>query len=98
MAQTKQVKALLKMLLIKLQINHARMLGLFNEFNEQSTMVVTERNIHSYMYELGELYALINAIFDVARGTEEFSSTKVSLADITTAYLNLGFLPHGIHE
>ncbi len=71
------------------------MLGLFKEFDEQSSMVITEKNIHSYMYELGELYALINAIFDVARGTEEFSPKKVALNDITTAYLTLGLLPQG---
>ncbi|KZY79200.1 hypothetical protein A3742_14835, partial [Oleiphilus sp. HI0071] len=53
-------------ILRKLQINHARLSALKDEVND-STYVVVELDVISYVYGLGELQSLIDATFDFAR-------------------------------
>ena len=79
-------------ILNKLQIHQSRIGSLPDQIKENSVTVVTKQNIRSHLVDLGELRALMNVIFDAARGEGEFKTQKLSIDDFKTAYLNLGII------
>lgn len=77
-------------ILTQLQIHHSRLQSLESDFSENSNMVQFHRNIESYMYCLGELQALVNRMFNFARGLEKFNGEPLKIDELTSAYLGLG--------
>ncbi len=80
-------------ILTKLQIHNSRVRSLQKSFNEQSQTVVTNRDMLSHLYDTAELYALIDILFNIARGIAEFKLSKISPDKMTDAYLNLDIDP-----
>lgn len=84
----------LSYLLMCLQIHHARLNDLASNFSEGSGRIIVPRNIISYLYNLAELQALTNSLFDFARGLEKFDSSELTLGDWQNAYRNLNIWTH----
>lgn len=80
-------------ILSKLQVHHARMSSLHNEFNENSYVAKAPTTIISYLNCLGELQDLINKTFDVARGIGPLNNSITSLNDLSIAHANLNVDP-----
>lgn len=76
-----------------LQIHHSRLQELEDSYRESSHMVISPRNIESYMYSLGELQALVNKTYDFARGEEKFSGSSLSTSDFYSAYSGVDIRP-----
>lgn len=72
-------------ILMRLQIHHSRLTSMVNSFSEDSHYVGAV-NIMTYMYCLAELQALINKLFDFARGLDDFDSSLLTLEQYSTAY------------
>ena len=79
----------LALILRKLQIHQSRLESMFNQFSPQSISPASSLNIESYMYCIAELQALINQIFEYARGDGSFNNSPLSLENYGTAYSNL---------
>ena len=63
-------------ILTRLQVNHSRLKEFENEFGENTTEYLSENDITTYMFRLGELQALVNNLFQFARGEENFEHRK----------------------
>lgn len=80
-------------ILTRLQIHHARMKELKASYAPNSGMLIIPDKIVSYAYCLGELTALVNRLFDYARGLEEFNGSHLVWEDFHNAYANLDIYP-----
>lgn len=76
-------------ILIKLQIQKARITSFPNEISENSSTEVSTLDVLFHLIDAGELYALINLTFDVARGEKNILEKEITIDDYKTAYLNL---------
>ncbi|PCM43773.1 hypothetical protein CPA50_15575 [Marinobacter sp. ANT_B65] len=83
------VSVYLSYILMRLQVHNARITGLFEDFQPNSTMSVLPVNVISYIYSLGELQALANKIFDYARGIDDFRDEALNWEDFRNAYRSL---------
>lgn len=80
-------------ILMRLQIHDSRLRGLTEGFSEGSSTMVMPQNIISHMYCLAQLQALVNKTFGFARGLDEFNSSRLTLEEFRTAYINLDIQP-----
>lgn len=80
-------------ILMLFQVHHARLRSFSEAFGGNSQTLVVRENIVIYLYRLGELQALINKLFDFARGLEEFQGSELTRDDFHTAYHNLNIWP-----
>lgn len=87
-----EVAQYLSFILMRLQVQHARVKALNDSFNPNSTMLVLPQNIITYLYGLAELQALVGKIFNFSRGLKDFSDDRLSWDDFRSAYFNLGIL------
>lgn len=85
-------------ILMRFQIHNARLDSLYSEFSEHSTMIVLPQNIESYMYCLAELQALVNKIFNFARGGAAFPGSNLDWEDFNNSYATLGIDPENIND
>jgi hypothetical protein len=76
-------------ILRQLQIHQSRLHSMYKEFSPDSTMITQSLNIESYMFSLAKLQALVNELFNYARGTAEFKGSSLTLDSYKTAYSNL---------
>lgn len=85
------VSEYLAYMLMRLQIHISRLNDVENSFREDRNTIfmLLPANIITYMYCLAELQALINKIFDYARGLEDFDGSKLVWDDFRNAYGNL---------
>lgn len=72
-------------ILMRLQIHHTRLKGLVEEFQPNSSMIVRSENITSYLLRIAEIQALINKIFDFARGQKDFEDSPLEWEDYRNA-------------
>lgn len=76
-------------ILMRLQIHHSRLIELENSFKENSKRVLVSRNIVNYLFNLAELQALVNKIFEFSRSNGPFDDSRLTWDDFKTAYCNL---------
>ncbi|RLW63950.1 MAG: hypothetical protein B6D73_14270 [gamma proteobacterium symbiont of Stewartia floridana] len=76
-------------ILVKLQIHISRLRGFVRDFNDQSHIGMYKPIIVSYLYGLGELYALVAKLFPFARNEENMDYTPLDWDDFHNAYENL---------
>lgn len=69
-----EVGDFLARILMKLQIHHSRMQVLSENFAPNSKIFIGQTNILLYFYRIAEIQALINQIFDYARGLKDFDN------------------------
>ena len=84
-----EVRDYLTYILMQLQIHHSRLSELRDSFTENSRNIVVRKSIKSYLYRLAELQALINRIFNYARGIENFDGSNLRLDDYRNSYAKL---------
>lgn len=78
-------------ILVLLQVNNSRLKNLENAFSPSSHTVLTQRNLISYIFKLGEIQAMINKIFDFSRGENDFDESILNWDNYRNAYSNLDF-------
>lgn len=76
-------------ILARLQVHDARLRDLSVKMDGKKRYHPDRINLIAYMYKLGELQALVNKIFDYARGEAEFDASPLEWEDFRNAYLNL---------
>lgn len=64
-------------ILMRLQIHHSRMRGLAEEISPDNRMIINAGNLISYLYRIAEIQALINQLFEYARGIEDFDGSPL---------------------
>ena len=84
-----EVAQYLSRILILLQLHHARIVELSKNFQSDSTMLILDSNIITYLYRLAELQALVENIFNYSRGLNKFNDNNLIFSDFANAYLNL---------
>lgn len=88
----------LAMILVQLQVHHARMKDLYASLTQPSHLVVVRANVMSYMYRLAQLQVLVEKIFPFARGTEKFENSSPVWDDYRNAYGNLDISPEDFDD
>lgn len=76
-------------ILVKLQIHNSRLRVFVRDFNDVSHIGPTKSSIISYLYRLGEVYALTAKLFPFARSEEDMDYTSLDWDDFHNAYANL---------
>lgn len=76
-AAAPEVGDLLAYILMKIQIHHSRLQDIINSFQPGSSFITTQSNIKSYLYGIAEIQALINKLFDYARGLGDFDNSPL---------------------
>lgn len=84
-------------ILARLQVHDARLCDLVSELNGKAQYSPDRANIIAYLYELGELQALINQLFEFARGEEQFNSDPLGWLEFSNAYSNLKIRVENMH-
>ncbi|AOE49709.1 hypothetical protein [Kangiella sediminilitoris] len=77
-------------IIVRLQVHHSRMVHLSDEFRPDRRMVNRAENIESYISCLIDIRALVNHIFEFARGEERFYFESISDEMKRNARSNLG--------
>lgn len=85
-------------ILMRLQIHHSRLKELSDTFSPASRTFPVRENIKSYLYSLAEIQALINQLFNFARGLEPFDGTDLVWEDFRNAYANLDIWPEEVDD
>ena len=75
----------LSRILTLLQIHHSRMESLFEGFRSKST-VVTPHTIMSHFFDISQVHALINKVFNFARGLEPLDTKDLVWDDYYTPF------------
>lgn len=75
--------------LMRLQVHHSRLRDLHSSIVAASRTVVVHENLRTYIYRLGELQALINRLFEFARGLKPFDGSPIQWDELVNAYHNL---------
>lgn len=75
-------------ILIRLQIGHSRLLGLYDQFADPDSLVL-RANVKVYMFRLAELKAIINNTYSYARNMAELKPVNLIWEDYLTAFGNL---------
>ncbi|MFZ5564810.1 MAG: hypothetical protein ACOZBW_12230 [Thermodesulfobacteriota bacterium] len=83
----------LALILSRLQINHSRLQALKSYFNENSCTLISKATVLGSIFDLAQLQAMVNRLFNFARGIEEFKDTPLDLQELRTAYYNLDITP-----
>lgn len=81
----------LSKILVWLQIHESRLRGFVDEFRDTNYVNPNKHNILTYIYRLGELQAMVNRLFEFARGMDDFNGKRLDWDEFRTAYLNLNF-------
>lgn len=76
----------LSCILMKLQVNQARLSQLANNITQPGRTVVIRANLITYIFRVGELLCLINALFPYSRGEEELAYTPLNWEAFRNAY------------
>jgi hypothetical protein len=77
-------------ILSRLQVHEARLQQIVAGSANGRDRVIDRLSLISYMYRLGELYALIGKQFDFARGEKPFEETSLTWENFRNAYSILG--------
>lgn len=83
-----EVGDFLAVLLTKLQIFNSRMESSKSTLTSSSSILLKE-NVKTYLYGLAELQAMVNRLFNFARGIEPFNNEHFVWDDFKDAYGNL---------
>lgn len=83
------VGSYLAYILMRLQVHNSRISEIPGSFVEGAQMLVIPQNILSYLFRLAELQALVNNLFEFARGAEPFLDKYPDWDDFRNAYGNL---------
>ncbi|MDQ7733358.1 hypothetical protein QT231_11665 [Halomonas sp. SpR1] len=76
-------------ILVKLQVHDARIRDFIIRARDETNVSPEKHNLISYLYRLGELYALVGKLFDYARSLQEFDASPLEWEDFRNAYFNL---------
>lgn len=76
-------------ILVRLQIHHSRLKGFAELFGTNSSMLPLRANAVTYLIGLGELQALVNNLYEFARGTSKFEEKSLTWDDYRSAYAGL---------
>jgi hypothetical protein len=83
------VGAFLANIIVRLQIHHSRLKETHRVLSEGGSLVLTKPNLMSYFYGLGKIQALINKLYEFARGEGIFDGSNLEWEDYRNAYRNL---------
>ncbi|MEX0740988.1 MAG: hypothetical protein WD071_16770 [Pseudohongiella sp.] len=84
-----EVGSYLAYILMRLQVHNSRISGIPDSFTVGAQMLVAPQNILTYLFRLAELQALVNNLFEFARGMELFVNEYPRWDDFRNAYGNL---------
>lgn len=87
---TPDVGDYLSQILVWLQVHDARLETYAHQDQESGHFSPQKHNLMNYFFRLGELQAMVNKLFDFARGMGEFDSSPLVWNDFHTAFVNLG--------
>jgi hypothetical protein len=73
-------------ILVELQVHHSRMTELHEAYSADSRMMSNKSSLKSYIYRLGQLYALVGKVFPFARGQEGFDRSALVWENYRNAY------------
>ena len=73
-------------ILMKLQINQARLGELAAELGGQEKISISRANIVTYIFRVGELQCLLNALFPYSRGEQELANIPLDWEAFSNAY------------
>lgn len=84
------VGSYLSNILVRLQVQEARLRDAVRETIKGNDRVVDKHNLIAYLLRLGEIYALLGNLFAFARGEEVFHEKQLGWDDMRSAYSLLG--------
>lgn len=76
-------------IIVRLQIHHSRLKETHKVLSEGGSLVLTKPNLMTYFYSLGNIQALINKLYEFARGEAPFDASNLEWDDYRNAYRNL---------
>ncbi|WP_306476595.1 hypothetical protein [Methyloversatilis sp.] len=80
------VGSYLSNILVRLQVHDARLRDALSQTGQAHSPVIDKMTLISYLYRLGELYALIGNLFSFARNEEAFQEKRLKWEDLRNAY------------
>lgn len=86
---TPDVGDFLSKILVWLQVHDTRMKEFSRQFADRGYVNPNRHNLITYFYRLAQLRALVNKIFDFARGMEEFDRNPLKWEDFRNALRNM---------
>lgn len=79
----------LSKILVELQVHDSRMHKFASQFGDTSYVNPDRQSLIVYFYKLAELHALVNKLFDFARGEAGFDSSSLQWEDFRNALRNM---------
>lgn len=83
----------LAFILMRLQIQKARITGFSEMFTPDSETIPTLGNALNYLYDLALLHALVSKLYPFARGMDKFDPSMPTYDEIVNAYQNFDMHP-----
>jgi hypothetical protein len=73
-------------ILMKLQINQSRLSSLAENLANPGGTIIIQANVMTYIFRVGELQCLVNALFPYSRGEEELANVPLDWEAFRNAY------------
>ena len=71
---------------MKLQINQSRLSSLAENLANPGGTIIIQANVMTYIFRVGELQCLVNALFPYSRGEEELANVPLDWEAFRNAY------------